>query len=292
METRKLVIFIVGPTASGKTDVAIDLAQKHSGEIICADSRTVYKHLDIGTAKPNVKQRQLVPHWGLDLVEPNEKYSASRFQKYAKSKIEEIQNRGGLPIVVGGTGLYIDGLLFNYKFGPAPDEELRKSLQSFNTEELIGYCRQHNIELPSNINNKRRLIRSIEQQGVNRGRDEQPNDNYIIVGITTNKETLNKNIVKRTEKMLENGVLKEAEDVASKYSWDCPPMMSNIYLYINKFIHGELDGAQVFEQFILSEQKLVKKQLTWFKRNNYINWLEKDDVTKFIEAELAKVQGA
>ena len=133
MEAKPLVV-IVGPTASGKSALAISLAEKFGGEIICADSRTVYKGMDIGTAKPTVDEQARVPHWGLDLVEPGERFSAAKFKRYAIAKIDEIHSRGNIPFLVGGTGLYIDGILFDYEFGSDFNAELRKKLESLSLD--------------------------------------------------------------------------------------------------------------------------------------------------------------
>ena len=119
------LVVIVGPTASGKTGLAIELAEKYNGEIICADSRTIYRGMDIGTAKPTLKERQGVVHWGLDLVEPGEAFSAADFKAYADDKIANIRSREKVPFLVGGTGLYIDAVIFNYQFGTTADPVLR-----------------------------------------------------------------------------------------------------------------------------------------------------------------------
>lgn len=124
------LLAIVGPTASGKTGLAIRLAEKLDGEIICADSRTIYKYADVGTAKPTVEEQSRVPHWGLDLIEPNERYSAGAFQEYALGKIGEIRARGKTPLLVGGTGLYVDSVLFNFQFTEHGSQEWRQQVRS------------------------------------------------------------------------------------------------------------------------------------------------------------------
>jgi tRNA dimethylallyltransferase len=127
-------VVVVGPTASGKTATALRIARELNGEIICADSRTVYKYMDIGTAKPTKEERAEIPHWGLDLVEPGQKFSAADFQRYALRKISEIRERGHLPILVGGTGLYIDGVIFDYQFGK-PQPKVRRQLEALSLDE-------------------------------------------------------------------------------------------------------------------------------------------------------------
>ena len=143
---RKLpLIAIVGPTASGKTKLAIEMALKYDGEIICADSRTLYKDMDIGTAKPSLEERSMVPHWGLDLVTPDQAYSSAMFQQYARSKVQEIRARGKLPLVVGGTGLYVDSLIFDFLFGQVGGTDQREKLEKSTTGELLAYCTKNNI---------------------------------------------------------------------------------------------------------------------------------------------------
>jgi tRNA dimethylallyltransferase len=143
------LIVIVGPTASGKSALAMQLAERFGGEIICADSRTVYKGMDIGTAKPSAEDQARVPHHGLDLVEPGERFSAVDFKNYATQTIADIRARGKIPFLVGGTGLYVDAVIFDYHFGQA-DPELRAKLEALSLEELHEYCRNNNIKLPEN----------------------------------------------------------------------------------------------------------------------------------------------
>src|SRR5664279_14928 len=136
------LVVITGPTASGKTGLAIELAHQFGGEIICADSRTIYRGMDIGTAKPTPVERLLVPHWGLDLVDPGEYFSVADFKKYADQKIIEIRARGRIPFLVGGTGLYIDAVIYDYRFGPPANADLRSRLEKLTIDELYAYCEE------------------------------------------------------------------------------------------------------------------------------------------------------
>ena len=137
--TEPPLIVIVGPTASGKTALAVELAEQMVGEIICADSRTVYKGMDIGTAKPTAMERLRVPHWGLDLVDPSEKFTVSDFKKYANEKIAGIRSRKKIPFLVGGSGLYVNSVIFDYQFGLKSDESKRKSFEQLSLEQLHEY---------------------------------------------------------------------------------------------------------------------------------------------------------
>ena len=198
------LIVIAGPTASGKSGVAIEIAEQYGGEIIAADSRTIFKGMDIGTAKPSKADQARVPHWGLDIVTPGEAFSAADFKAYAVQKIAEIRSRGHLPILVGGTGLYIDAVIFDYEFGPAADPVLRAKLEEMTLEDLHKYCIQHNITLPENDKNKRYVIRAIELKSTSAKRLDQPINNCIIVGITTDRDELRKRINQRAEQLFDD----------------------------------------------------------------------------------------
>ena len=230
------LVVIAGPTASGKTSLAIRLAKQYNGEIICADSRTIYRDMDIGTAKPTMAEREAVPHWGLDLVSPGETFSAAQFKEYALQKISEIRSRGRLPFLVGGTGLYIDAVIFDFQFGAPPDPTLRHELEKRTVAELQYYCSIHNIKLPENDKNKRHLIRAIEQKNKNNRYEFMIRDNNIVVGIATNKEILRTRIVLRSEQLFLNNVVSEAMLLARKYGWDNEAMTGNVYPLVQEFL--------------------------------------------------------
>ena len=204
------LVVIVGPTASGKTSTAIELAESLGGEIICADSRTVYAGMDIGTAKPTPEERLRVPHWGLDLVEPGERFTAADFKRYAIDKINDIRARDKLPLLVGGTGLYIDGVVFDYQFGQDADVARRTVLEQLTIEQLRLFCTDNNILLPKDCHNKRRIIRVIEQGGEIVQREDRPIHPIIMVGIATQKNELRVRIRARSEQLLTNDVVEEA----------------------------------------------------------------------------------
>ncbi len=266
------LIVIVGPTASGKTALAIDLAKKYNGEIICADSRTVYKYMDIGTAKPTHEERAVVPHWGLDLIEPNQRFTASDFQGYAYEKINDIRARGKVPFLVGGTGLYIDAVVFSFQFGSDYSEKLREQLDKMSINELKKYCNDNGIELPENENNKRYLVRAVEQRTINKNRQQSPLHNTYIVGITTDKAQLRTRIEQRTEQLFANGVVEEAITLGNKYGWTTEAMTGNIYSLMQKYLRGDYDISELKMKFMTRDWQLAKRQMTWFKRNKFIQW--------------------
>ena len=281
------LVVIVGPTASGKSAVGLQLAKNFGGEIICADSRTIYKGMDIGTAKPTREEQAIVPHWGLDLVEPGETFTAADFQKYAREKIRDIRARGHVPFVVGGTGLYIDGLIFDYQFGK-PAKKMRQKLEQLSLEQLHKYCANNNISLPENQQNRRYVIRAIEQKSINTKRLIEPLPNTVIVGITTKPAVLRARIEQRSEQLFDDGMVEEAKKLGKKYGWNSEAMTGNIYRLTKQFLDGELSEAELRQKFITSDWHLAKRQLTWLKRNPYIVWKQREDVYHFVAQVLAQ----
>lgn len=281
------LVVIVGPTASGKTSLAIHLAKKYNGEIICADSRTIYKGMDIGTAKPTQEEQSQVPHWGIDLVEPGAKFSVADFKAYATAKIAEIRSRGHTPFLVGGSGLYIDAIVFDYHFGGKSDGELRKRLEALTVDELHDYCSKNNITLPDNKYNKRYLIRAIEQGGINKQRQSKPISNSIIVGISTDKQELYRRIEQRAEHLFDEGVVEEAILLGKKYGWDSEAFTGNIYRLVRFFLKGEINQGEMKEKFIVLDRRLAKKQLTWLRCNPYIAWFPLKEAEDYLDNYLA-----
>lgn len=276
------LIVIVGPTASGKSDFAMQVARKYGGEIICADSRTVYKGMDIGTAKPSKQDQAEVPHHLLDVVEPNQKFTVADFKRLANMAIKDIWSRGKWPIMVGGSGLYIDSVIFDYEFGKPSDATLRDELNELSVEELQDLCRQKSIELPENYLNKRYLIRAIELGGLVQ-QSHELRANIIVVGLTSEKETLIKRVAKRANAMLKAGIVGEVRAMSERYGWESEAMKGNIYRVFKGVVMGEKPEQEAIEEFIQSDMRLVKKQLTWFKRNPGIKWGTPKELEQQIE---------
>ena len=282
-----LLVVIVGPTASGKSGLVMELAHMFNGEIICADSRTVYKNMDIGTAKPSINDQATVLHWGLDLVEPGEVFTAADFKKYALLKIQQVRERGHVPFMVGGTGLYVDGVLFDYQFGQ-PQPELRKQLEALSLEELKQHCANNNVVLPENENNRRYVMRAIEQKSINSKRLRSPIDNVVIVGITTERDELRRRIQSRAEQLFENGMLEEAVKLGETYGWDSEAMTGNIYKLVRRYVDGELTLDELKQANFYADWRLAKGQLTYLKRNPYIKWLSLDEARVYISSVLKR----
>lgn len=269
------LLAIVGPTASGKTALSIALAKKFQGEIIAADSRTVYAGLDIGTAKPSTKERQGVVHWGFDLAGPDCQLSVADFKNYADTKILEINQKQHLPILVGGSGLYIDAVLYNFSFAPV-DIRRRQSLEELDIYQLRQLIVRQNLLLPENYKNKRYLIRAIERGNQPIKKSILP-DGYYVIGINPDKATLKERIRKRAYTMIDEGVVAEIQQAVTTYGWKHSAMTGGIYKAFRPYLEGDIDQTQAIEAFIKSDRRLAKKQMTWFKRNSDIKWFNDID---------------
>lgn len=281
------LIVILGPTASGKTGYAIRLAQLIGGEIICADSRTVYRGMDVGTAKPNKHEREMVPHWAIDLVEPNQRFTLYDFQRYAQTKIGEIRERGHVPMLVGGSGLYIDSVIYDYQLSHEPEFDMarRQQLDDLSLIELKNYAISQQIELPSDTQNRRRLIRAIEQGGVNK-KCSQLIPNAIVIGIATDKETLRQRSTQRSQAMLDNDLINETTDLLDKYG-TTESLRRNAYGVVQQYLAGEIGAGELVPLMVRRDMQLVKKQLTWWRnqqRAGDIMWRDLASLNKQLDA--------
>ncbi len=258
------LIAILGPTASGKTAYAIRLARLIGGEVICADSRTVYRGMDIGTAKPTEPERAGVPHWGLDLIEPDQRYSLYDFQRYATAKIAEIRQRQHVPLLVGGSGLYINSVIYDYRLaGGDYDPTTRAELEKLPSDELRQLAIRRGAKLPRDLDNKRRLIRSLETGGVSNNCGHLGRQT-IVIGIAVDKEKLSQRISERAEQMLERGLIDEAERLIARYGM-VEPLRRNAYGVVAKYLTGQIYEAELIEQISTKDRQLAKKQLTWWR---------------------------
>ncbi|HUD03339.1 MAG TPA: tRNA (adenosine(37)-N6)-dimethylallyltransferase MiaA [Patescibacteria group bacterium] len=269
------LLAVIGPTASGKTALAINIAKKFDGEIIAADSRTVYKYLDIGTAKPTRKEQSGIPHWGLDLAGPGQTFTVADFKKYAEDMIEDIKNRGKLPILVGGSGLYVDAVIYNFKLAPA-NPKLRNKLSKLSIEQLQEKILKAGLAMPDNRLNKRYLIRAIERADTKIAKKPLANKTTII-GLNPFKDVLHDRIKARANLMLKADVLKEVKKAVELYGWESEAMTGGIYKAFRGVLLGEKSQEQGLADFIISDLHLAKKQMTWFKRNKDIIWFENLD---------------
>lgn len=266
------LIVIVGPTASGKTFAALELAKAINGEIICADSRTVYKGMDIGTAKPTAKERQQVPHHILDVVAPDESFTVGDFQRLTNEAIADITARGKVPIMVGGTGLYVDAVLFGFDLRAKPDPALREMLNAMTVEGLQEEIKSRGLQLPPNPQNPRHLSRVIETNGQLPSR--QPlRANTLILGINPSRDVIRGRVTKRIDMMLEDGFVDEVQRLYEQYGDDAEALRAPGYRAFREFITDQINLKQAKALFIKNDMALAKRQVTWFKRNNSIQWL-------------------
>ncbi len=275
------LIVIAGETASGKSSVAISLAQKLNGEIVCADSKTVYQEMNIGTAKPSHQDQRLVRHWCLDLILPNQEFNVAMFQKQAQKAINDIRSRKKIPILVGGSGLYINSIIYNYNFRVQKKAEERSYLNNKTVEELQKIIEHNNYMLPKNQQNKRHLIRVIESKGKIQ-QNQQIIDNLIYIGIKNNKEDLEARIRLRIEQMLADGLIEETKELYHKYDADLESMTADIYPITKRLIDGQISRQEMIDLAVIKDRQLAKKQRTWFKRDQNINWLYLSQVEDYI----------
>ncbi len=275
------VIAIVGATASGKTACSIELAKKLDGEIISADSRLVYKGFNIGTAKPTIEEQAGIPHHIIDIVEPEFEYSAGLYKKDASAKIEEISKRGKIPIVVGGTGLYIDILLKNYELPQIEaNKDLRDQLKQLGNEELYKELLALDKSAQEIIdkNDRKKIIRAIEiikttgtPLNKTRGINESP---YEVewIGKNFDRETLYSRIDKRVDIMVEMGLIAETRRLLERHGRT--PNLVNTIGY--REIIGYLDNLYSLDDALdllkKNTRNYAKRQLTWFRRNEDIKW--------------------
>lgn len=285
---KEKVIVILGPTAIGKSSLAVKIAKLYNGEVISADSRQVYKYLDIGTGKITQKEMNNIPHHGLDLISPKQTYSVVLYQKYALKKIKDILKRGKTPIICGGTGFYIDAITQNFILPTVPaNPELRKELNKNSPEEnykiLVSLDpeRALNIDIKNNV----RLIRAIEIATI-LGKVpnlavQPPSESkyeFIKIGLTLPQEDLYKNIETRVKIMFKDGLLNEIEKLAQmKISRD--KLREFGFEYYNPTLESVISGSR----------KYAKRQMTWFKRDKEINWFSPKDflkIKKYINQKL------
>ena len=239
-------IVILGPTGSGKTGISIKIAKSIGGEIISADSRAIYKGMDIGTAKPTKDEMEGTPHYGLDLVTPGDRFTVADWKAYAEEKIADIKARGKVPIIVGGTGLYIDALIYDYHFkGP--------------TGAKIG---------------------DFEQKSCSDREDIK--GNYLLIGIKWGTEDLRHRLKKRIDKMFCEDLYTETKKLVKKYGWENGAMKSDIYEYAWKYLEHELSLEEAKEQCFYEDWHLAKRQMTWFKRNKQIIWLKLEEIYPYV----------
>ncbi len=272
------ILFIVGATATGKSDLALRVAERLGGEIICADSQTIRRGLDIGTAKPSKEQQKRVKHYLIDIVEPYERFSVAEFQQCARQAISEIQVKGKLPIVVGGSGLYVDALFYDYDLSEQEDNQvLRGKLESMTVAELQQYIESQRWPMPENSQNPRHLIGTILRGG-KRAQNDVPIIGAQIVGINRTDEDLKARIAKRIQTMFEQGLVDEVQSVLRTFGPPPKKFDALCYPIISRYLCGELTLDEAINVLNRSDWQYVRKQRAWFKRNPYIVWFTDENM--------------
>jgi tRNA dimethylallyltransferase len=283
------LIAVVGPTAVGKSKLALHLAQRFHGEIISADSRQVYRYMDIGTAKPSLSERELIPHHLINIIDPDEPFSLAMFQGLAHAAIAGIQNRGKIPFLVGGSGLYVWSVLEGWRMPHVPpDKELRQNLEQRAAVEgnyaLYQELQQADPVAAAKImpGNVRRVIRALEiylttgkpasQLWQKKGLDLP----ILIIGLTTTRNDLYHMIDSRVDEMIKQGFVEEVKGLlAMGYALSLPSMSSIGYRQVGMFLGGELDLASAIEQTKHGTHRIARHQYAWFRlADNRIHWLD------------------
>lgn len=273
IKSHPTLVAVVGETASGKSALAMQLAQQFDGEIVCADAMTVYKKFDIGTAKPSAEDRATVVHHALDIVDASDSFTVADFQKIALESIHDIAQRGKVPILVGGSGLYVDSILFQYTFRNRADEQYRQMLNSLSLPELHAIVSKKQLAADGvDMQNKRRVIRLIESNGKPAAR--QPiRENTLVLGISADKEVLAGRIEQRLSHMLRLGLEAEVAELSQLYGWDCEPMRSVGYREWREYFAANQSLQETMCSIQIHTVQLAKKQRTWFRRNKSIQWV-------------------
>lgn len=278
------LIVIVGPTASGKSALALDIAREYRGEIICADSRTVYKGMDIGTAKPTSAERAEIPHHILDVVTPDQTFTAAEFKRRSLLWIDDIAIRGRLPIMAGGTGLYIDGVIFDFAFLPPAPAEAREELELMTLEQLQAEIKSRGINMPNDPKNKRRLVRALETNGqipVKKGLRR----NTLVIGLDVERDAIQQRIAARVDVMMDAGFVDETRRLVGEYGWGAPGLSAPGYKALREYLEGRTNLSEAKAQFTHNDMQLAKRQRTWFRRNPYIHWVKNSDEAKQLVQE-------
>ena len=279
------LIVIAGPTAVGKSALALRLAQQLDGEIISGDSMCVYQGLDIGTAKPSASEQKLVPHHLIDIRQPTEPFSVVDFQQLAAAAIDEVNRRGKLPILVGGTGLYIQALLEGYQFNPTPITTLRDDDES--TDTLYERLNERDPPTAGRIhpNDRKRILRALEvitteNQPLSRDKAAQLQFNGLVFGLTMERQALYQRIDQRVDQMVEQGLLAEVDALLSKgLAANATALQAIGYKEFIAALQNNLPLETAIEQVKLASRRYAKRQLTWFRRMSYLEWIEIGETT-------------
>lgn len=294
---KRKVIVIVGPTASGKTGVSIDLAKKINGEIISADSMQIYKKMNIGTAKVTPEEADGIKHYLVDVLNPDEEFSVAKYKELAEQAIEEILKKGKVPIIVGGTGLYVSVLTNGIELSEEKeDNSIRILLEERVKKEGIDglYSELQEIDPESALkidkNNTRRVIRALEiykltgktKTQADKDSIKEPKYDYSIYGILTDREELYNRINMRVDIMIEQGLIEEVKELREKYNFSKTALQGIGYKEVIEYLDGRVSKKEMIEKIKLESRRYAKRQMTWFKRDKNIKWYSRDEIVEGI----------
>jgi len=286
MPKQKLVV-ILGPTASGKTDLSIRLAKKFNGEIISADSRQVYKGMNIGTGKITKKEMKGIPHYLLDVASPSKKFSVAQYQKLALKNIDKVSKKSKIPFLVGGSPFYIYSVLEAWTFPKLnPDWNLRKKLEKKSCEELFKTLKKIDLKRSKNIDkkNKRRLVRAIEiakKLGKVPLLKKEIRFDSLIIGIKKPKQEIKELIEKRLYKRLKHGMIEEVRALREQgVSWKRLENFGLEYKWIALYLQKKIDHVGMVHLLQKDIEHFAKRQMTWFKKDKNIKWIENYEKAK------------
>ena len=284
------VIVICGPTASGKTALSIELAKKIDGEIISADSMQIYKDMDIGTAKPNIEEMQGIKHYLLDCVSPDIRYSVAEYKQDATKAIEEILQKGKTPIIVGGTGLYIDALIYGIEYNDIKiDEQYRSELEKIVAKQGLETLYKMAIKIDEeamkkiSVNDKKRIMRVLEiykatgktktQQEIE-SRKKGVKYDYKVFALNMDREVLYNRIKLRVDLMIEKGLIEEVQRLKEKYNKFPTAMQGLGYKEVVEYLEKKVTKEEMIEKIKMETRRYAKRQLTWFRKNKETIWLD------------------
>ena len=289
MEKPKVIV-ICGPTVSGKTALSIELAKKINGEIVSADSMQIYKDMNIGSAKVTNEEMQEIKHYMIDCVSPDERFSVAEYKTNAKNAIEEIIKKGKTPIVVGGTGLYIDALIYEIEYKDIKiDENYRKELQEIEKNQGLEVLYKKALEIDPKAmekisqNDSKRIMRVLEiYKATGKNKTEQEAESrlkeipydYKVFALTMNREKLYERINKRVDIMIEKGLINEVENLLKKYK-EFPTSMQGLgYKEVRDYLQEKITKDEMIEKIKQESRRYAKRQLTWFRKNKQTIWLD------------------
>ena len=302
---KKKVIAIIGPTAVGKTKMSIELAKALDGEIISGDSMQIYRGMDIGTAKATKQEMQGIPHYLIDIKDPAEAFSVAEFQGLASGLIEEISNRGKVPIIAGGTGLYIQSILYNYNFSVAESNPeyrlfLEKRIETEGIDDVYNELRIIDPESCDRIhpNNVRRVIRALEvfhETGLTmteylQEQESESRYHHQIIGLTMERSLLYERINNRVDRMVGQGLLEEVKALYDSGIKDCQSIQAIGYKELYDYFNGNLSKEEAIELLKRNSRRYAKRQLTWFRNKMDVEWFDMSEAVSDADVFQQKIE--